>query len=436
MLRLLISLLLLGLAAVASADQRSTVTRQLRDAHRDIGALKRQVAEMGQEKSALYGELRKTDKGLAGLQQDIDQVKQQLQSSQQQLTQLRARKEQLVKESLKQEQIIAKQARAAYLSGAGQEYLKLLLNQEDPQSFSRTLTYYEYLSKARFAQVLAYKQTLRELATTEQGIELQNEQLLENQQRLAQQRQQLAKVKHEQKQALSKLNSKLAAHDLRLKARQQEQAKLDQLLQTIEQARRAEEAQRRRAQAEAAAKAKVEAETKAQAGAPGKPSSPTAPAAPQAPQVSPAPVAPALPTAPNGGNAFAAAQGHLPWPIKGHLVARFGQPRGDDPRSTWDGVLIGAPPGTQVRAVSAGRVVFADWLRGLGLIIILDHGDGYLSLYGHAQQLLKNVGEQVAAGEAIATVGNSGGQSMTALYFAIRQQGRAQDPLRWCRGQG
>lgn len=96
--------------------------------------------------------------------------------------------------------------------------------------------------------------------------------------------------------------------------------------------------------------------------------------------------------------------------------------------------MIGANPGTQVRAVHGGRVVFADWLRGAGLLVILDHGNGYLSLYGHNQSLLKRAGDIVKAGEAISTVGDSGGQDSSGLYFAIRQQGRPTDPSQWCRG--
>ena len=140
-----------------------------------------------------------------------------------------------------------------------------------------------------------------------------------------------------------------------------------------------------------------------------------------------------------GGNfsgPFAKAKGKLPWPVDGRLVARYGTPRGGDARTKWDGVLIGASVGTQVRAVHGGRVVFADWLRGAGLLVILDHGNGYLSLYGHNQSLLRDAGDIVKAGDAIATVGTSGGQETAALYFAIRQQGRPSDPAQWCRAQG
>ncbi|MDT4859240.1 Murein hydrolase activator EnvC [compost metagenome] len=138
----------------------------------------------------------------------------------------------------------------------------------------------------------------------------------------------------------------------------------------------------------------------------------------------------------NFGGPFAKSRGQLPWPVDGRLVARFGSARGGDSRAKWDGVLIGASEGSAVRAVHGGRVVFADWLRGAGLLVILDHGNGYLSLYGHNQRLLKNAGDIVKAGESIATVGTSGGQDTPALYFAIRQQGRPTDPAQWCRAQG
>ncbi len=118
------------------------------------------------------------------------------------------------------------------------------------------------------------------------------------------------------------------------------------------------------------------------------------------------------------------------------MLARFGESRGDDARTKWDGVMISAAAGSQVHAVHGGRVVFADWLRGAGLLVILDHGNGYLSLYGHNQTLLKSAGDVVKAGESISTVGNSGGQDTPALYFAIRQQGHPSDPAQWCHAQG
>ena len=129
---------------------------------------------------------------------------------------------------------------------------------------------------------------------------------------------------------------------------------------------------------------------------------------------------------------FAQMKGKLAWPVKGKVQKLFGRPK---PPSNlrWQGVVIQAPMGNNVRAVSHGRIAFADWLRGMGNLIIIDHGNGYLSLYGHNQSLYKEAGEWVEAGDIIASIGNSGGQKKPGLYFEIRKKGKPQNPSRWCK---
>lgn len=122
-------------------------------------------------------------------------------------------------------------------------------------------------------------------------------------------------------------------------------------------------------------------------------------------------------------------RGKLAWPASGRLVARFGQQRAGTVK--WEGMLISAPRGTPVRAVHRGRVVYADWLAGLGLLLIIDHGGGYLSLYGHNEQLFRAVGDQVNAGDTIAGIGDTGGRAQPELYFEIRQSARPLDPAPW-----
>ena len=311
-----------------------------------------------------------------------------------------------------------------------QEYLKLLLNQQNPEKFARTLTYYDYLSQARLEQLKNFNETLRQLANVEKDIELQQAQLLVQKSSLDTQREELEKVRKERQVALAKLNDDVKARDQKLAAREQDQADLSKVLKTIEetlarQAREAEEARQKAliAQQEAEKKRLLEAQAAAIDDSPRKP----AKAAPGA-LVSSAGA--------SYGGPFASARGKLPWPVDGRLLAHFGETRGDDARTKWDGVMISASAGSQVHAVHGGRVVFADWLRGAGLLVILDHGNGYLSLYGHNQTLLKEAGDIVKAGESISTVGSSGGQDTPALYFAIRQQGRPSDPAQWCRAQG
>jgi septal ring factor EnvC (AmiA/AmiB activator) len=130
------------------------------------------------------------------------------------------------------------------------------------------------------------------------------------------------------------------------------------------------------------------------------------------------------------GGAFAALKGKLRLPVKGEIAGRFGSPRAEG-GATWKGLFIRAAEGTEVHAVASGRVVFADWLRGFGNLMIVDHGDGFLSVYGNNESLLRQEGDAVKAGEAVATVGNSGGNPESGLYFELRHQGQAFDPLKW-----
>jgi septal ring factor EnvC (AmiA/AmiB activator) len=132
------------------------------------------------------------------------------------------------------------------------------------------------------------------------------------------------------------------------------------------------------------------------------------------------------------GQPFERVRGKLPWPVPGRVVASFGQSRGGGLK--WNGVLIATERGTEVKAPYAGRVVYSDWLPGLGLLLILDHGGGYMTLYGHNEQLYRGVGETVQAGDPIATVGDTGGQSRPELYLEVRKGTAPQDPRKWFRG--
>lgn len=414
MVRTLILLLLTGLLAPAFADEKADAQQQLEAARNDVAELKRLLEKLQLEKSGVQQDLQKTETEMGKLEKQVKSLQGELHDSEEELQRLDQEKKKLQGARLEQQRLIGIQARAAY-QGGRQEYLKLLLNQQNPEKFSRTLTYYDYLSEARMEQLAAFNETLRQLGNVEQDIASQQSLLQERKDALDQQRQQLAEVRRERQQALAKLNQEFSARDRKLKARQQEQAQLASVLKTIEEtlARQAREAEQARQRALLAAR-----EQQRRADSPNSASGPL------------------VSVGTTYGGPFAQARGKLPWPVDGRLVARYGTPRGGDARTKWDGVLIGAQAGSQVRAVHGGRVVFADWLRGAGLLVILDHGNGYLSLYGHNQSLLKDAGDLVKAGEPIATVGTSGGQGSPALYFAIRQQGRPSDPAQWCRAQG
>jgi len=434
MLRALILLALSCLLSPAFADERAQTQQQLDATRQDIAELKKMLGKLQEEKSGVQKDLKSTETDIGNLEKQVEALQQELKKTEGELERLDTEKKKLQTARVEQQRLIAIQARSAYQNGR-EEYLKLLLNQQNPEKFARTLTYYDYLSKARLEQLRTFNETLRQLANVEQDIARQQEQLLAQRADLDSRRQALETERSKRQQVLAKLNNDMKDRDQKLQAREQDQADLGKVLKTIEetlarQAREAEEARKKALLAQQEAEKRRQQEALAAAAAREEAREPVDP-----PKKARTTLGPMVSSdGANYGGAFSAARGKLPWPVNGRLLARFGDARGSDARAKWDGVMISANPGTQVRAVHGGRVVFADWLRGAGLLVILDHGNGYLSLYGHNQSLLKSAGDIVKAGEAISTVGDSGGQDSAGLYFAIRQQGRPTDPSQWCRG--
>lgn len=381
--RIFLALVLFCLSGLVQAAEPDALRQQIDVTLQNIAELQKLQQQLRQEQDKLQQQLQATEVDIGQLEKRATQLQQEIKKTEGTLKQLHDKKGALERRHLEQQHWVAMQARVTYQNGH-QEYLKLLLNQQSPETFSRTLTYYQYLSRARFTQIDALNQTLSELAALESGIVSQQAQLQERRARLDEQRTELAKLHETRRTTLASLNQQYSSRARKIKALQQTRARLEQTLAQVEAllARQAAEALAQQAAAEAVP------------------------------------------------DSFQASRGHLPWPVEGTLAARYGDAK------ALDGVLIRATSGTMVNAVYAGRVVFADWLQGAGLLVILDHGNGYLSLYGYNQSLLRNAGDLVSAGDPIATVGNSGGQENAALYFAIRQHGRPSDPAQWCRAQG
>jgi len=437
MLRALIFATSFCLLSPAFADDRAQTQQQLEATRKDIADLQKSLGQIQQEKSGVQKDLRATETQIGTLEKQVEALQKELKKTESELERLDGEKKKLQSARIEQQRLIAIQARAAYQSGR-EEYLKLLLNQQNPEKFARTLTYYQYLSQARLEQLKNFNDTLSRLADVEKQSSLQQAQLLVQQGNLDSQRADLDQARKDRQDALAKLNAQYKVGDQKLVARQQDQADLNKVLKTIEetlarQAREAEEARQKAllAQQEADKQRQRDAEAREQAKADTDKQDADIPA-PKRPKSTPGTVVSSA--GETFGGEFAQARGKLPWPVDGRLLARFGETRGDDERTKWDGVMISAAAGSTVHAIHGGRVVFADWLRGAGLLVILDHGNGFLSLYGHNQTLLKGAGDVVKAGEAISTVGTSGGQETPALYFAIRQQGKPTDPAQWCHG--
>lgn len=270
------------------------------------------------------------------------------------------------------------QIRSAYQMGRN-DYIKLMLNQQDPAKVGRALAYYDYHNRARSERIGQVQKTLTDLAEIETSIIDQTSKLQTLKQEHETKLQNFYQYRATRRDIIARLNKDIEAQGIELQTLQENERELGKLFQGLEQ--------------EKAVTIEMYED---------------------------------MPP-------FHSQKGKLKWPAKGKLLKRFGAlKKGGNLK--WQGVLIDAETGTSVEAISAGKIVFADWFRNMGLLIIIDHGDGYMSLYGHNQNLLKNTGDWVLAGEEIATVGDSGGQSDTALYFEIRKGAEPLNPSRWCRG--
>ncbi|MCW8831608.1 MAG: peptidoglycan DD-metalloendopeptidase family protein [Gammaproteobacteria bacterium] len=282
----------------------------------------------------------------------------------------------LSKRLKKQKFILSEQLRAAYALGA-QQNMKMLLNQQDPAEMGRIQAYFNYLNRAREVEIQEFIKSIESKQQQEQEL---SQSLITQKEALAtrkSQKRSLQKQRLKRNQLLTQLNKKIEDQEQTLTGLESSRNKIEDLLRSLGQ------------------------------------------------------LLADIPSAPGDRLPFKQRKGLLPWPIKGPFLARYGQSRNKGDLN-WNGVLIGSPYGTPVRTVSHGRVAFSDWLQGYGFIIIIDHGDGYMSLYGHNESLFKQAGDWVTSGEVIATTGDSGGQPQPGLYFEIRESGKPIDPYSWC----
>lgn len=371
------------------AADKSDTRDQLDQIKTEMNKLQQMLQQFKDERSKLRGDLQKSETDISVTQKKIQQIEQQLREQQQQLQKMQQQRQSLQQNKSEQQLQIAKQVRAAYELGQ-QNKLKALLNQEDPDKIGRTMAYYDYFNRARAEQIDAYIDLISKLDLLQPQIEQKAQELSAVKTELDLQRKELVGARTERARTLAQIDSTIQDKSEQLRQRTRDREALEQVLRKIERDARERETKQRNA----IARNQLE---------------------------------PIL-----SGQPFRELRGHLPWPASGKLVNQFGSLRdGSDMR--WQGINIDAHEGESVRAIHNGRVVFADWLRGSGLLIIVDHGDDYLSLYAHNQTLLKNVGDTVKGGDAIATVGDSGGEQHAGLYFEIRHKGAPTDPADWCR---
>jgi septal ring factor EnvC (AmiA/AmiB activator) len=375
--------LLLALGSLPAADAWGQGTRnptpaqkeaELKKVNARIEKVRKAVNADIEKRDRLSAELRDAELGVQAARRELEQLRLQRIGSEARLQELEREQARREQELAAERGALAGELRTAYVNGR-EEQLKLLLNQQDPASFGRMLAYYGYFGRARAERIGSIRDKLEHLALLREKIAAEGQRLKELEERQARQLASLKGAQDKRATAVTAIDSQIKTRGGEIKRLESQARSLEKLIADLR---------------KALASPKV---------------------AKQAP--------------------FEPLRGKLPWPVQqGKVLARFGQPRAGG-SLRWQGMLIGTDRGARVRAPFAGRVAYADWLPGMGLMIVLDHGGGYLSLYGHNEEVFKKVGESVAAGDVIGAVGDTGGHNQPALYFEVRRGREPVNPENW-----
>lgn len=418
-----------------------------------LDALKRAIGRTEAARSDAADALAKTEGAISDAKRSLRDLAQQQQDARQRLAQLSARQEAIEGTIARQQKELGRLLRRQYVDGR-EDRLKLVLSGDNPNRIGRDLQYLGYLSQAQAALVEALRSNLETVESHRAETLAAKQELDEMAEQERSQKAALDREKAQHAALLAQLSDKLRSQRREAGQIERDEQRLSGLvirLQKLIEDQQREEAARRRREAqqrELAARQKAERERAAkerersrQAEAARSGTRPPAARAthPDAIDDDEPPTATAGTGAPgpageqpagaSDDTRFASLRGRLKLPVQGELTARFGSRRTEGP--PWKGWFIRAAEGSDVRSVAVGQVVFADWLRGFGNLIIIDHGGQYMTIYGNNQAVLKRVGDRVGAGDVIASVGSSGGNEQSGLYFEMRHRGRALDPLGW-----
>ena len=421
---------MLGFGASAWAQKTSAEAekKRLEELRRRIEELQRNVAKSEESRTEAADALKTTEKAISEVNRNLTQLNLQQNTIGQSFAETQKSIDATRADVAKQQNLLDRVIRHQYMHGSA-DALRLLLDGQDVAKVERELQYFGYISKSRALLIAKLKQTLTNLAELEAGARVKKDELAAN---AIEQQKARAAIDEERVVRQKMLNriagdiSKGRSEIGRLKRDEDRLSKLvDQITKELirSAARRAEQLrEQKRAQERAQERAKELERERIAKGNIRKPES----------RVEPTPTVPVEAVADAGfvGQAFEGLRGKLRLPARGELAGRFGTPR-ENGSLTWKGVFIKAESGQAVRAVADGQVVFADWLRGFGNLLILDHGNGYMSLYGNNESLLKSVGESTRAGENIASVGSTGGALESGVYFELRHEGKPFDPMKW-----
>jgi len=368
----LLALLVAGGWVLSAAAAEELPEQKLEALKKKIGRLEERIREDTRARRKESEALRRSEKAAAAAAAALEKTRQARQASAQRLAQLGEREKELESALARDSRALEGEVRAAWLAGS-QPRVKLALSQQDPASLGRMLAWYGYLARDRAARIGAARQRLAELVDLRAEIDGETRRLAEIETRQAEELRREQAARQDRGRAVAELDAVLAKSGAQIDVLREEAEVLERLIEDLRAA------------------------------------------------IVDLPV-------PESGP-FAAQRGRLSWPVSGGIARDFGERKGGGPRSS--GVLLAATRGAEVRSVWTGRVAYADWLPGLGLLLIVDHGDGYMSLYGHNEVLFKTVGDWVAAGEVVARAGDTGGREQAGLYFEIRKGREPQNPHKW-----
>jgi septal ring factor EnvC (AmiA/AmiB activator) len=356
--------------------------------------------------------LKESEQSISETNRKLYELNQQQSQNRSSLNNLQQQKSQLESTIQQQRQLLGAQLYQQYLNGQ-QSYLQVLLQQQNPAAISRQMQYFTYVSQARAKAIASMQKNLGKVAQLNDQTADTLKQINQLKADQEQSRKALQAEKETRSQLLKSLAAKIDAQRNEISKLKRDEKSLSDLVERL---------------------ARAAAQAAAQAARKPKPTKPE-PADNTKPDVAPSnqpPVArnDTLPIPGFDGGNFAALRGKLNLPVRGDVTNRFGASR-EDTGVSWKGLFIKAAEGSEVKSIASGRVVFADWMRGFGNLLIVDHGNGYMSLYGNNQGLLKKAGDLVNSGDTIASVGNTGGNQDNGLYYELRYQSKPLDPLSW-----
>ncbi|RUO20619.1 murein hydrolase activator EnvC family protein [Aliidiomarina haloalkalitolerans] len=368
-----------GVLAISDSFANDPRAEQAR-AEQQLAALQKEIQQQRRAIERRQERLSRTERELRELETKVQQASQTLRQTELRIAQveghiyeLESEQERLQGEVTTQANLLADQIESAYRNG-DEGFLKMLLNQQSPAKFERMLAYYEFLNDARLAELEKLHALETQLEQVKAEVEQQRQTLARTFEQQRQQRETLAKQRQEQQQLVARLQREQQSDEANLAAMLRNEKELNDLLAALQQV-----------------------------------------LAQQGIQL----------------DGLAKLRGQLTWPVNGTMRHTFGQQRSGQIR--WRGVVMNTELEAPVRAIADGRVIYSDWLRGFGMVVVIDHGEHYMSLYGYNQALLKNVGEPVRSGEVIALAGQSGGQREASLYFEIRHEGNPINPAPYMR---